>query len=57
MESKEIGRYTKTEVNIMYIKGIANEDIVDEVRSRLEEIDIDGILEAPILRNSFRMIP
>ncbi|QFT87635.1 Spore germination protein B1 [Bacillus sp. THAF10] len=46
MESKEIGRYTKTEVNIMYIKGIANEDIVDEVRSRLEEIDIDGILES-----------
>ena len=46
MESKIIGKRTKTNVAMMYIKGIANEKIVKEVRLRLDKIDIDGILES-----------
>lgn len=45
LESKPIGRVTKTDVSIMYIRGIVNDKIVEEVRNRLERIDIDGILE------------
>jgi len=44
METKHIGRRTKTEVAIMYMKGIARDGVVEEVRSRLDKIDIDGIL-------------
>jgi spore germination protein KA len=45
MESKEIGRITKTKVVVAYIKGIVNEEIVKEVHERLDRIDIDAILE------------
>lgn len=45
LETKVIGTYTKTNVAIMYINGIANEKIVEEVHTRLDRIDIDGILE------------
>lgn len=46
LESRQIGRITKTNVALMYIKGIANDKIVEEVRNRLDRIDIDGILES-----------
>ncbi len=45
LESKEIGRVTKTRVIIAYIKGLASEDIVKEVHHRLDKINIDAILE------------
>ncbi|NOV00764.1 spore germination protein [Paenibacillus planticolens] len=46
LESMTIGRVTQTTVAIMFIHGIANDKIVDEVRQRLGRIDIDGILES-----------
>ncbi|MCL4424249.1 MAG: spore germination protein [Firmicutes bacterium] len=46
MEPLQIGRITKTHVIITYIKGIADDKIVEEVRTRLKRIDIDGILES-----------
>ncbi|WP_134702399.1 spore germination protein [Ammoniphilus sp. YIM 78166] len=46
VENREIGRITKTDVALMYIKGIANEKIVEEVRTRIDRIDIDGIFES-----------
>ncbi|MDQ0215817.1 spore germination protein KA [Oikeobacillus pervagus] len=46
VEPKQIGRVTKTDVAIMYIDGIVNGKVVEEVRRRLDRIDIDGILES-----------
>ncbi|WP_181444427.1 spore germination protein [Bacillus sp. 03113] len=46
LESKKIGKVTKTDIAIMYIKGIVNDKIVEEVHSRLNRIDTDGILES-----------
>ncbi|PKR83864.1 spore germination protein [Heyndrickxia camelliae] len=46
LESMKIGKVTKTDVNIMYIHGIADEAVVSEVRNRLKKIDIDSILES-----------
>ncbi|MHA6482943.1 spore germination protein [Paenibacillus sp. strain BS8-2] len=43
---KPMGRVTKTNVAVVYIKGIADEGIVEEVKTRLSQIDIDGILES-----------
>lgn len=39
-----IGRETKTDVSIAYLSNIANEKIVNELRERLNKIDIDGVL-------------
>jgi len=46
MEVKSIGRRTRTDVAVMYIKGVANDRIVEEIHRRLDRIDIDGILES-----------
>ena len=40
-----LGRRTKTPVLLVYIKGIVNEDVLQEVRKRLSNIDTDSILE------------
>ncbi|MDO3679724.1 spore germination protein [Paenibacillus ehimensis] len=44
LETVRVGKVTKTDVAIMYINGIANEKVVQEVRDRIERIDIDGVL-------------
>ncbi|WP_409344899.1 spore germination protein [Paenibacillus sp. MBLB4367] len=46
METRTIGRVTKTAVTIMHIEGIAKADLLNELRARLDRIDIDGILES-----------
>lgn len=46
LESMQIGRVTQTDVGMMYINGIANPEIVQEVRDRLRRIDVDSILES-----------
>ncbi|MGG1576265.1 spore germination protein, partial [Fictibacillus sp. NRS-1165] len=46
VESMQIGRVTNTKVAMVYVHGIANDKIVNEVRRRLKAIDIDSILES-----------
>lgn len=46
MESRIIGERTKTSIAIMYINGVVSDKIVNELRSRLDRINIDGILES-----------
>jgi spore germination protein KA len=45
-EDHTIGKQTKTKISIAYISGIANLDVLEEVKNRIEKIDIDGILES-----------
>jgi len=49
LEIMQLGKQTKTDVCICYIKGIANDRIVNEVRERLKKIDNDGILDVGII--------
>lgn len=46
MERMRIGLLTKTDVLIVYIKGIANDKVIDEVKQRLSRINTDSILES-----------
>ncbi|WP_042474421.1 spore germination protein [Bacillus ndiopicus] len=46
IQTKVIGSVTQTDVAIIYVNGIANDKIVKEVIERLNQIDIDGILES-----------
>lgn len=45
-ETIRLGTQTKTPVSVAYIEGIAEKDLVKEVKRRLKGIDIDGILDA-----------
>lgn len=49
LESMKIGLVSQTDVAIMYIKGIANDEIVDEVKKRLNRIKIDSIQDSGML--------
>ncbi|WRO23471.1 spore germination protein [Metallumcola ferriviriculae] len=46
IEVKVKGKFTKTDVAVCYISGLANQGVIHEVFQRLERIDIDGILES-----------
>lgn len=45
-EVLELGRLSNTSVALLYLDGIANESLINEVKKRLKKIDIDVILES-----------
>ncbi|QXM05081.1 spore germination protein [Crassaminicella indica] len=53
----EIGVRTKTKVCICYIEGLANEKIVREVQKRLDDIQIDAILESGYIEEFIKDAP
>ncbi|WP_217593662.1 spore germination protein [Cohnella sp. GbtcB17] len=46
IEDRILGRYTRTKIAVVYIHGIVQPVILDELRRRLDKIDIDSILES-----------
>lgn len=45
-EEKVLGRLTKTTVSVVYLEGIANDNIIAEVHRRLDNlVDVDSILD------------
>ena len=48
-EHAVIGRRTRTQVDIAYLKGVTSPALLAEVRSRLSRIDIDGLLDSGML--------
>ncbi len=46
MENITIGRMTHTNITITYIKGLADPQIINELKVRLSRIDIDGVLDS-----------
>ncbi len=46
IENYTFGRQTNTLVEIAYVKGIVNRDVLNEVKNRLGKIDVDAILES-----------
>ncbi len=62
VDNYSIGRRSKTNVAVIYIKDIANEKYVDEIKNKLESIDIDGIFESGyiqkfLLNNAYNLFP
>lgn len=45
IEKMNLGKISKTDVVIVYIKGIVNESILEEVKNRLNRINTDAILD------------
>jgi Bacillus/Clostridium GerA spore germination protein. len=62
VEEKLVGVRTKTRVAIIFVKDIANDSIIEELRKRLEKIKVDsitgsGVLEQLIEDSSFSIFP
>ncbi|MCP3027621.1 spore germination protein [Halobacillus sp. A5] len=45
VEPKKIGRKTHTDVAVVYLEGTAETEVIEDVMRRLDQIDIDGVLE------------
>ncbi|MGL4571286.1 MAG: spore germination protein [Clostridium sp.] len=43
VESNIVGRRSRTNVNILYLKDIANENVISNIRTRIKSLDIDSL--------------
>lgn len=57
VEHLTIGQQTHTNISIVYLKGIASDEIIKEVHERLSRIRIDGILESHYLESMIKDSP
>lgn len=62
VETDEVGHISKTDIAICYIENIVDPKIVEEVKARIQDIDIDTVLESGILEqliedNAFSPFP
>lgn len=46
IKQMQIGKRSKTDVALLYIDDIVNKDLLSLIKERLQQIDIDGILES-----------
>jgi len=44
VEISKVGKRTKTALGILYLENLADDKLVNEVKSRIKRIDIDGVL-------------
>ncbi|MDD4835216.1 MAG: spore germination protein [Lutispora sp.] len=49
-----VGKQTRTPLNIIYIRNLTNKDLVDEVRKKIQSIDVDGALTTSIIEEHIR---
>lgn len=54
VEKMELGRLSKTTVMLCYIEGIALDSLIQEVKKRLSDIDIDLLLESGYIEEFIR---
>ena len=45
-EKMEVGKYSKTQIRLCYISGIADPQIVQKIRTKINQIQIDGIIDS-----------
>jgi spore germination protein KA len=57
MEPYTIGELTQTDIAITYIEGIAPESVLEEVRKRVQRIEIDGVLDSAFIEEFIEDLP
>lgn len=46
IQKLSVGKYTQTTVGLCYISSIADDKLVEEIRTRINGIDVDGIIDS-----------
>lgn len=54
IEQTKAGKVTKTDIGILYMEGIAKEEIVKEVKERISKIDMDSILDTNYVEEALK---
>lgn len=45
-ETLSVGKYTQTKVALCFLNGVADEKIVERIKTQIEKIEIDGVIES-----------
>lgn len=61
-EKLEVGKQSKTAISMLYIKGIASDEMVNTLRQRIADLKVDSVLDSSILEqmiddNSLSIFP
>ncbi|MCM3708639.1 MULTISPECIES: spore germination protein [Cytobacillus] len=54
IEQTKVGKVTKTDIGILYMEGIAKEEIIKEVKERICKIDMDSILDTNYVEEALK---
>ncbi|MCP8617690.1 spore germination protein [Salirhabdus salicampi] len=46
IDPMEVGKKTKTKISVCYLDNIASQELIDEVKKRIQDIEIDRVLDA-----------
>ena len=46
MKTFQVGRYSATTVALAYIRGVADDKIVERLTRKIEQIDVDGVVDS-----------
>jgi len=46
VDTFSVGKYTNTQIAVVYLQDIADKNVVKEIERRIKEIDIDGIVDS-----------
>ncbi|MZP29646.1 spore germination protein [Heliobacterium undosum] len=57
MVYREIGTRTKTKICIVYLEGVSRKEFLDELQRRLDQVQMDGILEPEYIIELIRDAP
>lgn len=50
IDTKELGKQTKTKIGLIYMENIVEDKMVEEVSQKLDKINIDGIIDSGYLK-------
>lgn len=51
IDNISLGKYTDTQIGIVYVNNICKKELVDKIKRKLETIDIYGVIDAGIIKN------
>ncbi|GGB46187.1 spore germination protein [Fictibacillus barbaricus] len=49
VESKDVGKYSKTKISMLFLKNIVDQDVLGEVRKIIDQISVNYILESRVV--------
>ncbi|MGD6870936.1 spore germination protein [Sutcliffiella horikoshii] len=51
-DTKNIGSLSKTAISILYIQGVVDQDVLKEVRRRIDKLEVNYVLEARLIEEA-----
>lgn len=54
VENKSAGKVTHTSLAVVYIQGIVEESLIQEVQDRIKKVDLSGVLEGGMIEESLQ---